>query len=255
MNMFERIENTVDNVRYLGLGLGLMESFTDNLLDDCDQLEKAINSFADSAYELIDFIDDPERALRDLTSPDESYCGASDLKSGDIVAVQRSAYWHYAVYIGDQRVIHFAPEKDGFGSDITIHEAPFSEFLRDAKTFDILEFGMTRGKIKRYKRQTAGGFLSLLPKDYMFVTELFRDKHYHLFSGEETVARAKMVAKEYQTMDKFERFLKGKDYNILSNNCEHFALWCKTGIHESRQVDKVLREISGWSNVLMPYWA
>ncbi len=25
-------------------------------------------------------------------------------------------------------------------------------------------------------------------------------------------------------------------YNLLSNNCEHFATWCKTGISESRQV-------------------
>jgi hypothetical protein len=27
-----------------------------------------------------------------------------------------------------------------------------------------------------------------------------------------------------------------KKYNLLSNNCEHFATWCKTGITDSRQI-------------------
>ncbi|RCL51822.1 MAG: NC domain protein [Synechococcus sp. MED-G71] len=29
-------------------------------------------------------------------------------------------------------------------------------------------------------------------------------------------------------------------YNLLFNNCEHFALWCKTGQHRSRQVERAL---------------
>ena len=28
-----------------------------------------------------------------------------------------------------------------------------------------------------------------------------------------------------------------KDYHLFDNNCEHFATWCKTGQHRSRQVD------------------
>jgi hypothetical protein len=27
-----------------------------------------------------------------------------------------------------------------------------------------------------------------------------------------------------------------RDYNLLSNNCEHFASWCKTGINDSKQI-------------------
>ena len=34
-------------------------------------------------------------------------------------------------------------------------------------------------------------------------------------------------------------------YNILYNNCEHFALWCKTGISESHQIVNFL-------NLLLP---
>ncbi len=36
-------------------------------------------------------------------------------------------------------------------------------------------------------------------------------------------------------------------YNLIFNNCEHFAYWCKTGKHKSKQVDdapkKLLQEL------------
>ena len=50
------------------------------------------------------------------------------------------------------------------------------------------------------------------------------DKENH-FSGEETVHRARSRLGE-------------KDYNLIFNNCEHFALWCKTGRNRSVQVEK-----------------
>lgn len=40
-------------------------------------------------------------------------------------------------------------------------------------------------------------------------------------------------------------------YNLLFNNCEHFATWCKTGRHRSGQVDSVLERARHWSG-LMP---
>ena len=42
-----------------------------------------------------------------------------------------------------------------------------------------------------------------------------------------------------------------QNYNLLFNNCEHFATWCKTGRHRSGQIDSALeraRHLSG----LMP---
>ena len=42
-----------------------------------------------------------------------------------------------------------------------------------------------------------------------------------------------------------------QDYNLLFNNCEHFATWCKTGRHRSGQVDSVLERARHWSG-LMP---
>ena len=42
-----------------------------------------------------------------------------------------------------------------------------------------------------------------------------------------------------------------QDYNLLFNNCEHFATWCKTGRHRSGQVDSMLERARTWSG-LMP---
>ena len=52
-------------------------------------------------------------------------------------------------------------------------------------------------------------------------------KKYNLYSADETVARA------------YSR-LGEKKYNLVFNNCEHFAVWCKTGISDSEQVTKAI---------------
>ena len=42
-----------------------------------------------------------------------------------------------------------------------------------------------------------------------------------------------------------------QDYNLLFNNCEHFATWCKTGRHRSSQIDSAVERALQWSK-LMP---
>ena len=37
-----------------------------------------------------------------------------------------------------------------------------------------------------------------------------------------------------------------QNYNLLFNNCEHFATWCKTGRHRSEQVDSVIDRARQW---------
>jgi hypothetical protein len=58
-------------------------------------------------------------------------------------------------------------------------------------------------------------------KDKIFVLKFDKEK---VFSPEETVKNAKSLLGE-------------KKYDLISNNCEHFALWCKTGIRKSYQID------------------
>jgi hypothetical protein len=43
-----------------------------------------------------------------------------------------------------------------------------------------------------------------------------------------------------ETLFRAESCLGERDYSLLANNCEHFAVWCKTGRHESQQIDHLL---------------
>ena len=54
-------------------------------------------------------------------------------------------------------------------------------------------------------------------------SETFLHSH-TLYSPEDTVRRARSRIGERQ-------------YNLVTNNCEHFAVWCKTGLSESFQVN------------------
>ncbi len=70
----------------------------------------------------------------------------------------------------------------------------------------------------------------LQKKTHWFVIdfdELTNISNWSVFSAEETVKRAKSRLGE----DK---------YNLVVNNCEHFAFWCKTGISESDQINELL---------------
>jgi hypothetical protein len=49
-----------------------------------------------------------------------------------------------------------------------------------------------------------------------------------------------------------ERHLNRHGYKIIMNNCEHFAAWCKCGIHSSRQVELVLLFLENAGRVALP---
>ncbi|MCR5347518.1 MAG: lecithin retinol acyltransferase family protein [Fretibacterium sp.] len=54
--------------------------------------------------------------------------------------------------------------------------------------------------------------------------------HSCIYSGEETVSRARSK-------------LGCGDYNLLFNNCEHFAVWCKTGKRNSSQCARGIKMV------------
>lgn len=150
------------------------------------------------------------------------------LLPGDVLAASRKAglYQHFAIYIGNQRVIHYAAENGDFSGRITIHEAPYKEFQGDSTFIYVLDFPDNSG------RPTRRGQPSVIsdPVEAPFF-DLIRKTDYHLYSPEETVARAKSRIGE-------------EKYALPFNNCEHFAIWCKTGVHESHQVNVWLTRLS-----------
>ncbi len=164
------------------------------------------------------------------------------LEAGDVIGITRPAgYEHYAVYIGGGRVIHFAASDNYLGA-AAIREAPMSDFLEGQREFFVLDFsGMGRHPTKKAKGSQS--VLTPLPAVGMKVLREAIDNALaepydvdinRIYTPEETVARAKSVIGANELS--FRR-----DYDLVFNNCEHFAVWCKTGVHKSYQVENILK--------------
>ena len=77
------------------------------------------------------------------------------LQAGDVIGVKRGIYEHYAIYIGDDKVIHYAAENGDFeGSAVTVHEAPMSEFLRGNSSFFFINFPDKNGRFEKIYTNT-----------------------------------------------------------------------------------------------------
>ena len=72
--------------------------------------------------------------------------------------------------------------------------------------------------------------LNIRPSMRKVLRFLKNSSEYHLYSPKETVRRARSRLGE-------------SSYNLATNNCEHFAIWCKTEIQESYQVKRVIRKL------------
>jgi hypothetical protein len=54
-------------------------------------------------------------------------------KAGDIIVCERFFYKHYGIYVGKDRVIHYATKNGDFGADVRIRETSFENFAGDGK--------------------------------------------------------------------------------------------------------------------------
>lgn len=138
---------------------------------------------------------------------------------GDVIVIKRlrGLYYHFGIYVGNGRIIHYSAENNDFIGGISIHETDFENFLRGSTTFFIQRFS---DDYKKFARQIGLSFKARGKKRRR------RENEYYLYSPEETVRRAK-------------KRLGETHYNLITNNCEHFAIWCKTGLDLSSQVNRI----------------
>ena len=146
---------------------------------------------------------------------------------GDVIYVQRLGYKHFGIYLGNNRVIHYAHDVNGV---LCVHETDIESFLDGDTELFACNFPDTYGRPSPIIISNC----IASPTFYNLGRWLNSNKKskYRLYSPEDTVKRAK------------ER-LGETEYNLITNNCEHFALWCKTGVHESHQVNDLIEVITG----------
>ena len=139
-----------------------------------------------------------------------------NLLAGDVIKVQRTGYWHVGVYIGNDEVIHFSSlHSDTSSSDNKIIKTSLLQFLRNQKRYEKVKFPLPDAPPASSKED---------PLEYFFKDYLFHNPDYKLYPAHQVVERAK------------SRLGEG-NYDLISNNCEHFAIWCKTGISHSKQIE------------------
>ncbi|ESK41255.1 hypothetical protein P256_00244 [Acinetobacter nectaris CIP 110549] len=166
--------------------------------------------------------------------------------AGDILRIYREeefiSYWHWGVYVGDSQVIHFSNAKSDTSSDNEIINTHLKKFFRNAKKFQVVDFS-PKGYKEKYitkdiKIDPWNRFISNPSLGLSGIMDLY-DKisgrnvsDYKIYSPKEVVERARSRLGE-------------KNYSLLTNNCEHFAVWCKTGVKGSKQVEGILETIFG----------
>lgn len=147
------------------------------------------------------------------------------LRPGDVIGVNRAGlYEHYGIYAGNDKVVHYAGEGDDFGGRISIHESPLSDFLKNSTNYFVVYIDGTRPiKIQASTCFVFNSHIDCYSKD-------FQDQGWNSFSCEETLKRA------YSRLGECR-------YSLVTNNCEHFAIWCKTGVSASSQVKQVAQYV------------
>ena len=144
-------------------------------------------------------------------------------KHGDVLRVNRGLYSHYGVYAEGGHVIHYTGANGPNDFNGIVRETSLEEFLNGSQDYDVCTFPETPDNLTR---TLPAGHDHQLYQLWQAVKSQ-RLKGYHLYSGDETVRRARSK-------------LGQGGYNLAFNNCEHFAVWCKTGIRDSSQVNHIL---------------
>lgn len=164
----------------------------------------------------------------------------NNLEYGDIIRVDRGIYYHYGVYADDRTVYQYASSGNKeIGDDSTIHCTTIENFARGDKVqrlefsnmiapnkVTVIENGNNEKKIKSISEyfqwiRQIGKSLALNPFEFMKMLKDIRSD-YKIYTPEETIARA-------------ESRLGESTYNLALNNCESYAMWCKTGVNISYQ--------------------
>ena len=154
------------------------------------------------------------------------------MSAGDHLLVKRrrwfAHYYHHGIDVGNDTVVHFTGSRK---KDATVVESSLNEFLKGgvkeiwpySSAFVDLLLAYRRGMQDQYGRPDP-----MLP---FLDDERIKYIRARIEDPEKAVAEArKHVGKKGCDL------YSDQGYNLYSNNCEHFAIYCKTGLALSIQV-------------------
>ncbi|XP_060574659.1 phospholipase A and acyltransferase 3-like [Ruditapes philippinarum] len=137
-----------------------------------------------------------------------------DLEEGDLIEFYRAwgTYSHWAVYIGNQTVIHLSPNPDAMGK------------------FNLKN--MKRGtSVRKDNIKTAARY-----------SKTYRNNEFD--NEHEPLSKSEIVGRATEQ-------LGSHGYNLATYNCEHFATECRYGVARSKQAEAVVeRAVTGIRELL-----
>lgn len=195
---------------------------------------------------VIDPLDIDNLIENDATLIEAKNFNRKKLLPGDIIWIKRIhnsgiPYKHFGVYVSDSEVIHYTSDDSDIGTNNKITKTSLTRFLRGEQSINFLIIPDIHTEpqsvnIDTSKNLISPNILALLlaakkiAKIYTKTKKLIQDINYKKYDRPEIIDRARSRIGE-------------NNYRLIFNNCEHFALWCATGINESHQVNRLVNAI------------
>ena len=143
-----------------------------------------------------------------------------EIEIGDVVSVECDMLLkRYGIWTGEKFILY---GKDRWGKH-SVHEETIGNFMRGAEHFAICRFPKKYGRPTEWSQLIRTDSIVMPQKDIVELLNILRKtEQYKLYPPGETVQRAKskLGMGGYPTS-------------------EHFAVWCKTGIAESHELQSL----------------
>lgn len=166
------------------------------------------------------------------------------IEFGDVIYVERNCglfgYKHFGVYSGGRQVVHYV-KSGGDAFNGVIRETSLASFLDGDNNCYICQFDDDGTRLDDTS--------AMLPTA-LAMTTASRAPLIGILLGAKTIydlifgAGAKLYSPQ-ETVERARSCIGQRGYDLLTHNCEHFAVWCKTGVEKSEQVDEMLNLIVG----------
>lgn len=171
---------------------------------------------------------------------------------GDVIFANRFGYNHYGIYSGNNKVIHYCKDESGTCNGI-IKETSLNTFL-NGDTLYICQFNQSTIN-SLWKSGLLIGGLALLVSNpitagaavvgkFLFGASVLKKASDFIGNDSEKNRSAKKVFTPQETVSRARSEIGKGEYNLVVHNCEHFAIWCKTGVASSEQVKKIIQMVS-----------
>lgn len=145
------------------------------------------------------------------------------MAAGDHLIVERrrwfGSYYHHGIDVGNDRVIHLTGTRK---KDATVIETSLEEFLKGGVK-EIWHYSTFVDLLLAYRRDMQDDYGRPDPMLPFLYEERIKEIRERIEDPERAVTEAR-------------KHLGKKGYDLFSNNCEHFAVFCKTGLAVSIQL-------------------